>query len=197
MVSLGLQKVDQVTIIAADAAIRASDKIVARVGGGNCSYGGESSIVFGGGVGVNVWNDAAGKVAVNVQAGLEMDSYEGGNERNIPIGLAVRYRLSGGSSARAAGPGLLQGGSSADVSLYGSGAMHIYNDSYEGESYSSNDPAVSGGVIVATGNFQVTAGVTMFMYDGGSEMGFNVGGGMAVGTASNAIRKIGSLFARK
>jgi hypothetical protein len=177
--SLGLQSVENYMIIAADVAIRVGDMIVIRPAVGQCRYtgtGGGSDMVFGGAVGANVWKDADNKTALNIQAGAEMVSYDGGNERNIPIGVAVRRTLS------------------EVLAAFAGAAMHLYNDEYDGDSYSSNDPAVYGGLAWQTGNFTVTGGITMYMYDGGNDMAINVGGSMALGGASSAIKRIGSLL---
>lgn len=180
MVSAGLQNWDNYRIIAVDAAIRATDKVVVRPGFGQCSYTGpgesESNAVFGAAVGANVWKDAAGKVAVNAQAAFEMNSFDGGSERNIPIGAALQYMAS------------------EMFSIFGGASMNLYNISYDEAPSSfdgsSNDVSIFAGAAFTSGNFQVTGGITS--WDG--ETAINVGAGMSLGGASNAIRRIGSLF---
>jgi hypothetical protein len=184
MVSLGLQNVGDYMMIAADAAFKLGDRLVLRPGIGSCRYtgeGGGSEIAFGAAAGMQVWKDAAGKVSANVQVGAELLSYDGGNERNIPIGAAVAMK------------------SSDKVTLFGGAAINLYNDSYdipggEGGSTSSSDPSLFAGVGFKTGKVQLTGGIAMFMGDGDSEIAINLGGGMALGTASNAIK---SLIRRK
>jgi hypothetical protein len=182
MVSLGVQSIGDYMMIAADAAFKLGDKMVLRPGVGSCRYtgdGGGSEIAFGAAAGMQVWKDAAGKVTANIQAGAELLSYDGGSERNIPVGASVAVK------------------SSDKLTLFGGAAINLYNDSYDAGgidySESSTDPSLYAGAAFTTGKVRITGGLAMFMGDD-SEMAINIGGGMALGTASNAIK---SLFKRK
>lgn len=176
MISVGLQNVENYRIIAASATFKAGDKAAITPIVGHCAYTGSGAsggdVTYGANVAYQVWKDAAGKVSVNAQAGVELLSYDGGNERNIPVGAVV------GMSA------------SEMLDIFGGVLMSFYNDSYGGSSYSSTDPAITAGAAYKTGKIRLTGGVTMYMYDGGSEMAINVAGGMALGSASNAIRNL-------
>jgi hypothetical protein len=177
-ISVGLQNWDNYRIISADVALKVGDKVVVRPGVGTCSYTGpgdsDSEILFGLGAAANLWNDESGKVAVNAQAGFEMVSFDGGNERNIPIGAAVQYRASD------------------MVSLFGGAAVNFYNISYDERDVdgSSSDVTIFGGASYTTGNFTFTGGLTS--WDG--EVAINLGAGMALGSTMNGLRRIGSLF---
>ena len=182
VVSLGVQSIGDYMMIAADAAFKLGDKMVLRPGVGSCRYtgdGGGSEIAYGAAAGMQVWKDAAGKVTANIQAGAELLSYDGGSERNIPIGASVAVK------------------SSDKLTLIGGAAINLYNDSYDAGgidySESSSDPSLYAGAAFMTGKVRLTGGIAMFMGDD-SEMAINIGGGMALGTASNAIK---TLFKRK
>ncbi len=168
-----------IMVLAGDASIKLGDKFVIRPGVGMCRYdaGGstESVVMYGAGAAMNVWNDEAGKLSLNIQAGLEMDSYDGGNERNIPIGAALRIK------------------GSETMSWFAGAALNLYNDSFAGQSYSSSDPSIYGGAILAMGKTMVTAGAGMYMGDE-SDLFINIGASMALGSGSSALRKIGTLF---
>jgi len=178
-VSLGLQNIDNYMMISADAAFKLGEKIVLRPAVGTCRYtgdGGGSDMVFGAAAGMQVWKDAAGKVTANVQVGAEMLSYDGGSERNIPIGAAVAFKTS------------------ETLNLFGGASMNLYNVSFDlptgGEvSESSTDPSLFAGAAFRTGKMQLTGGITMYMGDE-SEMAINLGAGMALGTASSAIKSL-------
>jgi len=168
----------------ADVAFKAGDKFVIRPAVGTCSwtwYDGsnemtENDLVYGASVGVNAWNDATGKIALNVQAGVEIDPYDGGTERNIPVGVAVNVKTS------------------ETLALYGGAAVNFYNDDYDSGSYSSNDPSIFGGVAFMTGKVNITAGVSVYMGEDETDTGFNVGASMGLGSGMNALRKIGSML---
>ncbi len=177
---LGLQHVSDFTIIAADVAFKAGDKLVIRPGVGSCRYSGsggsESEVVYGAAAALRLWNDEGGKVAVNAQVGGEFDSFEGGSERNIPIGGAVQYMATD------------------VVSLFGGAAINLYGESFDdGDSYSHTDESVFAGAALKSGNFTVAAGVTYFIYENNNETAINIGGSMALG-GMNAFRALGSLF---
>lgn len=197
--SLGLAHISSFNIYAVDVALKAGDKVVVRPGVGECSGGGESNLVYGAAVGVNVFKDQTGNLSVNLQAGYEGDSYDGGSEHNIPVGASVAYTLNTGSSASSARPGLLAAAASK-VTLYGGATINFYSDSYDygegSQDYSSTDKAFFGGAMFDTGNFTLTGGVTFWSYEGGSETAINVGAGMALGAASNMLRNLKSAFAR-
>lgn len=180
-IGVGFQSIRHYTVIAADAAFKAGDKVVIRPSLGQCheTFQGYSDTyaVYGAAIGYKVWNDDAGKVSVNVQAGGEFDSFDGGSESNIPIGAAIAYKAS------------------EKVDLFGGAGVNIYNASYDdGDSYSSNDLGIFAGVAFHTGAFVIDGGVTNFNYEGGSETALNVGASMELGGMSNALRAIGSLF---
>lgn len=106
-IGLGLQNISDFNIIAVDAAFKAGDKVVIRPGVGQCPYSSEgysdNQTVYGASVGVQVWKDESGKVAVNLQAGgaamnLYHDSYDTGtgtetySSNDLSIFAGVAYR---------------------------------------------------------------------------------------------------------
>lgn len=164
----------------ANADVKVGDKVVVAPVIGMCRYEegdfSETVLAYGATVGVNLWNDAAGKLSLNAQAGLEMDSFDGGSERNIPIGAALRIK------------------SSDKMSWYAGGALNMYSIDIDGfGSTSSSDPSLYGGATFAMGNTMLSAGVVMFMNDEDTEFALNVGATLPLG-GSSALRRIGSIL---
>jgi hypothetical protein len=168
--------------LAGDVAVKAGSRAVIRPAVGICREEAgsetESNVLFGAGLGFNVWNDEAGKMSVNLQAGLEMVSYDGASYRNIPIGAAVQMR------------------SSDNMSLFGGASINMSNYSVDGGGdFSNSDPSLFGGVVFKAGALDITAGATIWMGDE-TDFALNVGASMALGGASNALRRFGSLIRR-
>lgn len=168
-----------------DAAFKVGDKAAVRAGAGICMEEAgddtESNILFGASGSMKVWQDEAGKMSVNAQAGLEMVSYDGGSYRNIPIGVAVMTK------------------SSETMSLYGGAALNLMNysaddcpDGFDCDA-SNSDPTLFGGAVFAMGKINLTAGATIYMGDE-TDFALNVAGSMAMGSTMSGLRKIGSLF---
>ncbi len=169
-----------VLLFYANAGIKAGDKVVIAPVIGMCRYEegtfSETVLAYGASVGFNFWNDAAGKLSLNAQTGIEMDSFDGGSERNIPIGAALSIK------------------SSDKMSWYAGAAINMYTIDVDGfGSHSESDPSLYGGATFAMGKTAVSAGVVMFMGDE-SEFALNVKASVPLGGGSNALRKIGSLF---
>jgi hypothetical protein len=181
-IGVGLQSIKHFTVITADAAFKAGDKVVIRPAVGSCHYSisgfSETQTVYGAAVGVHLWNDEAGKVAINGQAGGEFDSFEGGSEYNIPIGAAVSFKASD------------------MVDVFGGAAVNVYHASYDdGDSYSHNDLSIFAGASYKTGNFRLYGGLASFQYEDETQTALNVGATMELG-GMNAFRAFRSLLHR-
>ncbi|NUQ11931.1 MAG: hypothetical protein HUU26_06300 [Gemmatimonadaceae bacterium] len=171
-----------VLVASLNASIKAGDKVVIVPTVGMCRYEegsfSETVVAFGASAGVNLWNDAAGKMSLNGQVGFEMDSFEGGSERNIPIGAAIRIK------------------SSETMSWYAGAALNMYTIDIDGSgSHSESDPSVHGGAVFAMGKGTLSAGIVAFMGDE-TDLALNLGASFPMGGGSSALRKIGSLFRR-
>lgn len=168
-----------------DVAVKVGDKASVRAGAGICmeESGDEtdSNIMFGGSGAMRVWQDEAGKMSVNAQAGIEMASFDGGSYRNIPIGVALMTK------------------SSETMSLFAGAAFNMSNisvddcpDGFDCDA-SNSDPSLFGGAVFAMGKVNVTAGATIALGDD-TEFALNVAGSMSMGSTMSGLRKIGSLF---
>lgn len=154
-------------IFSVDLGVPVGEKAVVAPLLGYCKYGDFGEIVFGGGAAVNIFNNAAGTIGLNVQAGLTYDSYEGGNEQSIPIGLMGAYSASETASI-----------------LFGAGMSgYRYSEDFGGESFSETDfdPYATGGAELMTGSMSLFATIVLFFYDGGTDTAFNVGAGIPLG----------------
>lgn len=171
--SLGLTTSDpSVLVVAGDATINAGAKAVirpaigiCRVGGGD---GGDSSteLMFGGAVGINVWNNADNRVALNVQSGLSYVAFDGGSDMTIPITLAGQLTAN------------------ETTSLYGGVGMSHNRTSFDNvtpgfdDSFSATDPVLFGGVMFRQARAAIVAGIHLLLAD--SKNFFTLMGGFQV-----------------
>ncbi|MGQ0764305.1 MAG: hypothetical protein ACT4OZ_01395 [Gemmatimonadota bacterium] len=156
--SLGLTTSDpSLLVIAGDATINAGTKAVIRPAIGLCRSGGEGSsseIVFGGGAGINVWNNADNKVALNVQTGLSFVSFDGGKDITIPVTVAGQFMANERTSFYG-GAGMSHNRVSIDETSPG----------FDG-TFSSTDPVLFGGVQFIQTRVLVVLGLHLLMGDG-------------------------------
>jgi hypothetical protein len=108
---------DTFTIASGDVAFALGERAVVRPAVGICSGGGESELTFGIGLGVNLWNNPDGTMAVNLQSHLAYASGEGWSETTVPVMAATSFSA-GESAAIVVGAGLQIGRVSIDISEF-------------------------------------------------------------------------------
>jgi opacity protein-like surface antigen len=162
-----------VTVVTGDLSINLGPKAVVRPAIGICRAGGgeggesSSELMFGGDVGVNFWNNADGKVALNVQSGLSILSVEGATDMTIPITVAGQFKANENTS--------IYGGAGVSHNRfkYSSGSPGASD-----ETFTATDPVVYGGVAITQPRARFTAGLQMLMGD--SKTFFTIIGGVQI-----------------
>ena len=134
---------------------------------GYCKFGDFGEIVLGAGGAVNVFNNADGTVALNVQMAVSHDSYEGGSEQSIPIGVAGSYAASETASI------IFGGGLAAYRFTFDTGTMNVSNTSW--------DPFATAGAEFETESARFFAQLALRLYDSGTDTVINLGAGIPVG----------------
>jgi hypothetical protein len=146
------------TAFTGDVSFKLGEKAVLRPAAGICHSSGSNEAIFGGGVGVNLWNSSDGKLMVNGQSGASYLSSSGSHFLDIPITAAAKYM------------------SSSKLSVFGgAGVEHHRASSKVGTTTftSSDTPLVLfGGVMLGVGTMNLTGGIDFVNESGGGETSF-------------------------
>ena len=152
--------------ISGDVAMRLGDKAVVQPAVGICTGDGETDPLFGAGVAYQLSSNA--NMALNIQSGITYLSFDGGSEMLVPIGLAASFKRS------------------ATMSFYAGASMWWQNVEIDGgESASSTDPMLFGGLQLTSGPMAWTLGGQLFM---GDETEFGIVIGANMNRAASAVR---------
>jgi hypothetical protein len=153
----------------AELGIKLGSKAAIRPGAALCKYADWSTVVFGSAFGINIWNDAGGKVAIDAQTGVSYYSKDGESDMVIPVGAIATFKTSD------------------KVSLYGGAALQLDRfkvDLGGGQgsvSESDSDPLLHGGVVFRMTSVDLIGGLVMKMGEGGSDMLFNLAARILLG----------------
>jgi hypothetical protein len=162
-------------IFTGDLGIPVGERALIAPAVGLCRAGGDadfSEILFGAAGAVNIFNNQAGSLSLNLQAAVTRVSYESGSELNFPIALA----------------GAARAGNALDV-IFGGGMIGV-RDSFEfgdvSDSETDFDPYGFGGVSLGAGQLTLQGSVTARMgedFEGESEidLAFNIAVAIPVG----------------
>jgi hypothetical protein len=127
--------------VGADVSIKLGSKAVIRPGVGLCRFAGSSKPVFGGGVGLNLWNSTDGKIMLNGQSGLSFSRKSGVTDIHVPV------------------LGVLHYASSETLGLFGGAGIEYERSSTSLGSGSDTNPLLSGGFIAGLGSMDFIGAV--------------------------------------
>lgn len=148
-----------VTVVSGDVGFKLGTKGVARPAIGICHAGGggdgdsSNDLMFGGGVGFNVWNNVPETFALNVQSGLSFISSDGATDITIPIVLAGQFKANDKT--------MVHGGVGMSYNRF---SYDAGTTEFSG-SASSTDPVISGGVTFNEPKASFTAGLQILVGD--------------------------------
>ena len=148
-----------------DAAVALGERAVVIPGIGYCTRTGddaEGEIVFGGGLGFNLWNNADGTVMVNLQGAVTHVSEGDYSAQSIPVSAAAMFEA--GESA----------------SVFAGGGLQFFRDSFDGDSESDNDPFVYGGVAFGS-SVAIQVGGSLRFGEHANDFAFNIGASIPMG----------------
>lgn len=160
--------------ISGDVAMRLGNNMVVQPAIGICTGNDETDPFFGAGFAYKLTQ--SGTTAVNLQSGIAYQSFDGGNEMTVPIGLAASF------------PGMGTMGFYAGASLWW--RQVEFND----ESSSDSDPVLFGGLQSMSGSMAWSLGAQLRLGDDDTNFGIVAGFGM--NQAASAIRHIGRIARR-